>query len=63
TESEYLPEATLHQGQLHSFSSDHEQARQILSHFLKTYPDHLYTRQIRWMLDEIDLEQRMSKVE
>ena len=62
-ESKYLPDATLLQGQLHSFSGDHAKARQILSHFLKTYPDHLYTQQIRSMLDEIDLEQRMSKVE
>ena len=62
-ESEYLPDATLLQSQLHSFSGNEEGAKQIMDHFLLMYPDHPYTKQISEMLDGTNLDQQMSKIE
>ena len=54
-ESEYLPDATLLQSQLHSFSGNEEGAKQIMDHFLLMYPDHPYTKQIiNTLLDKVD---------
>ena len=62
-ESEYLPDATLLQSQLHSSSGNEEKAKQIMDHFLLMYPDHPYTKQISEMLEDTNPEQQMSKIE
>ena len=61
--SEYLPDATLLQSQLHSSSGNEEKAKQIMDHFLLMYPDHPYTKQISEMLEDTNPEQQMSKIE